>query len=242
MSALSARDNAARGCARVGILTFVASLLTLGVAAAQTWQSPDGVRSAARELVLRTVGEDSGATVEAVGVDERLKLPACAAALQTEWQRPLRAGQGVVAVSCPTGDSWRLFVPVRAVEQVAVVAAARSLQAGEIVAASDLVRVTKPSSSLPYEYVTSFDQAVGRTVRRTLPPGTILVSGALERAEIIERGAIVTLVSGSGPVLVRSEGVALEPAGLKQRVRVRSRSGRIVEGVVEPSGEVRVGL
>ena len=69
----------------------------------------------------------------------------------------------------------------------------------------------------------------------------MLVPAALEHPELIERGALVTLVSGGGSVSVRSEGVALEGGRLNQRVRVRSPSGRVVEGVVEASGEVRVG-
>jgi flagella basal body P-ring formation protein FlgA len=63
----------------------------------------------------------------------------------------------------------------------------------------------------------------------------------LESPEVIERGALVTLVAGSGGVRVRSEGVALEGARLKGRIRVKTPSGRIVEGVVEASGEVKVG-
>jgi flagella basal body P-ring formation protein FlgA len=69
----------------------------------------------------------------------------------------------------------------------------------------------------------------------------VLAGAALESPEIIQRGALVTLVSGSGTVRVRSEGVALEGARLKGHVRVKTPSGRIVEGVVEASGEVRVG-
>jgi flagella basal body P-ring formation protein FlgA len=69
----------------------------------------------------------------------------------------------------------------------------------------------------------------------------VLVPAALDRPALVERGGLVTLVSGTGSVAVRSEGVALEPARLGDRIRVRSQSGRIVEGVVEASGEIRVG-
>jgi flagella basal body P-ring formation protein FlgA len=78
-------------------------------------------------------------------------------------------------------------------------------------------------------------------VRRTLPAGTVLVPAAVDRPRVVERGALVTLVSGGGAVAVRAEGVALESAGVNQRVRVRSPSGRVVEGVVAASGEVEVG-
>jgi flagella basal body P-ring formation protein FlgA len=44
------------------------------------------------------------------------------------------------------------------------------------------------------------------------------------------------------PVAVRGEGIALEGARLKQRLKVRSASGRIIEGTAEGPGLVRVGL
>jgi flagella basal body P-ring formation protein FlgA len=50
------------------------------------------------------------------------------------------------------------------------------------------------------------------------------------------------LIAGHGSVVIKSEGVALEPARRNERVRVRSQSGRVVEGVVDASGQVRVGL
>jgi flagella basal body P-ring formation protein FlgA len=227
----------------VGSLTFAAGALTFGAHAQPPTarQSVDEIRAAARELVLKTVGTATNAVVEAVGVDERLSLPACGLPLDAQLQRELRNGQGVVVVSCTGKDAWRLFVPVRVIEQIGVVIARRSIAAGEILTADDLETRKQSSTALPYEFIGDPAQAVGLTVRRTIPSGTVLVPAALEHPELIERGALVTLVSGGGSVSVRSEGVALESGRLNQRVRVRSPSGRVVEGVVEASGEVRVG-
>ena len=82
---------------------------------------------------------------------------------------------------------------------------------------------------------------MGLVVQRTVPPGTVLVAGALDRPRLVERGALVTLVAGRSGVIVKSEGVALEDATLNQRVRVRTRAGRIVEGIADATGQVRVG-
>ncbi|HZF29189.1 MAG TPA: flagellar basal body P-ring formation chaperone FlgA [Gammaproteobacteria bacterium] len=225
----------------VGILTLVVGSLTREAAGEPSWQTPDSIREAARELVLRTLGGDRGATVEAVGVDDRLKLPQCGAPLDAALERELRGGQGVVAVSCRVPETWRLFVPVRAVEQVPVVVTRRAVQAGEVLDADDVALEARRSATLPYEYFSATAQTVGLTARRTLAAGTVVVPAAVEHPTVVERGAVVTLVSGSGSVLVRSDGVALEPAKLNDHVRVRSRSGRIVSGVVGPSGEVRIG-
>jgi flagella basal body P-ring formation protein FlgA len=226
----------------VGILTLAAGALTLpGRTQPAERQSPESIREAARELVLRTLGAPSTTTVETSAVDDRLRLPACTQPLDAQLQRELLNGQGTVAVACRGASPWRLFVPVRVIEQVTVVVAGRTLAAGEVLTEADLETRTQASTSLPYDFLTDAQAAVGLTLRRTVPAGTLLVPSALVYPEVVERGALVTLVSGSGPIQVKSEGVALEGARVKERVRVRSPSGRVVEGVVDAAGHVRVG-
>ncbi len=224
----------------VGFLTFGASTLTN--AAESGWQSPDSIRTAVRDFTLSRVGGQGNITVEAVAVDDRLKLPACAGPLATAAARPLRNGQGTVAVSCDAPKPWRIFVPVRTTEEISVVVAARTIKADQALSSADLQVTTRSSSTLPYEYYTDLTQALGLTAKRTIPPGAVVVPGALSAPpDLIERGAHVTLISGSGPISVKSDGVALEAGRPSDRIRVRSRSGRIVEGTVQASGAVRVG-
>jgi flagellar basal body P-ring formation protein FlgA len=219
----------------VGILTFVAGALTVRAA---DWQPPESIREAARAAARQTGATD----VEAVAVDDRLKLPACGTALKTEIQRVIQRGQGTVAVSCPGPAPWRLFVPIRVVEQVSVLVLRRNVQAGEVLAAVDIEARQQSAAALPFDYVSKPELAIGQSMRRSQPAGAVLLAAALEQPVGVERGALVTLVAAQGPVTVKAAGVALEPGRLKERVRVRSASGRIVEGLVEAPGQVRVGL
>jgi flagella basal body P-ring formation protein FlgA len=244
-TAMTAPDLAARRArvaALVGILTLAAGALTPGsrAAADAQWQPIESIKVAAVAAMRASLG-NTDASIEAVAVDERLKLPACARSLDARLEREVRNGQGTVAVSCAAAEPWRLFVPVRVVEQVSVIVARRGLTAGAVLTGEDLEVRTQASTSLPLDYLSDPAQAIGLTVRRTIPAGTLLAGAALEAPELIERGALVTLVAGSGSVRVKSEGVALEAARRHGRVRVKTASGRIVEGVVEASGEVRVG-
>ena len=222
----------------VGFLTLAACALTLAEAA--EWQSPESIASAAREFVLERV-DASHVSVEAVGIDERLRLAACTVPLTVQAQSELRGGNGTVAVSCAGAQRWRLYVPVRAAMRSSALVTRRALQAGERIDAADLVLETRSTATLPYEYLTSPEQAVGASVRRTIPAGAVLVPAALRVAIAVERGALVTLVATHGTVTVKTEGTALEPARLDERVRVRSASGRVVEGVVSAPNEVQVG-
>jgi flagella basal body P-ring formation protein FlgA len=231
-----------RHAALVGILTLAVGALTpyTHVAADTQWQSTDAIKAAAVTAMRTSIGKPN-ASIEANAIDERLRLPACSQPLDARLEREVRNGQGTVAVACTGTEPWKLFVPVRVVEQVSVVVARHALAVGVVLSADDVEARTQASTSLPIDYLSDPAQAIGLTVRHTVPAGTLLASAALESPEIIERGALVTLVSGSGPVHVKSEGVALEGARVKGRIRVKTPSGRIVEGVVEASGEVRVG-
>lgn len=226
------------------LLTSVVTLGSVGFSVrgeAGEWQSADSIRRAAEQLVLEAFAGQSQVTVQARGVDERIKLPACAVPLQARAERPLRNGQGTVTVACEGESPWKLFVPVRAVHNVEVVVAAHSLARGARLSREDLSLELRPSSVLPVTYLTRVEDAVGLVVQRTVPPGTVLVAGALDRPRLVERGSLVTLVAGRSGVIVKSEGVALEDATLNQRVRVRTRAGRTVEGTVDATGQVRVG-
>jgi flagella basal body P-ring formation protein FlgA len=225
----------------VGFLTLVCMALTLRAAAqpSAAWQTPESIREAARARVAAVLGDD--VSVEAVSVDDRLKLPECGGPLASEIARPVQRGQGTVAVSCQGSSPWRLFVPVRVTQQIAVLVVRHDLAAGQVIGADDIEARAQSATTLPYEYLTDASSVVGLAARRALPAGSVLANGVLDRPELVARGAVVTLISGSGPVLVKSNGVALEPGRARERVRVRSESGRIVEGVVETTGEVRVG-
>jgi len=211
-----------------------------GLAGAAAWESPENVRAAAEAFARRFTGRPDAA-VEAVAVDERLRLPRCDAPLVSEAAGAFNAGRGTVVVACPGSTAWRLFVPVRLSHTVPAVVARRALHRNDVLTADDLEIVERPAASLPYEYFSTLDAAVGMTLRRSLPAGSVLVPAAVDRPSVIERGARVTVVARAGGVEVSAEGVALHRAALGERVRVETRSGRIVEGRAEAPDRVRVG-
>jgi flagella basal body P-ring formation protein FlgA len=201
------------------------------------WQPPETIAAAARAAASATSVGD----VEAAPLDERLKLGRCGVPLDAKVERAITRGSGTVAVSCAGPTPWRLFVPVRATNDVSVVVLARNVQPGEVLTAADVTLAQRSSAALPYDYLSAAEQAVGLTMRRTQPAGALITAGALEAPEVVRRGELVTLTSGDGPISVKSEGIALEGARLKQRVKVRSPSGRVIEGTAEGPGQVRVG-
>jgi flagella basal body P-ring formation protein FlgA len=226
--------------ALVGILTVGAGALTGGVSADDIvdlrWQPPATIAEAARAAAATSGTGD----IEAVAVDARLKMNRCATPLDAKVERAITRGTGTVVVSC-SAPPWRLFVPVRATNDVDAVVLARNVQPGDRLTAADVSVARRSSAALPYDYLSDAAQAVGLTMRRTQPAGAVLTAAALEAPEVVRRGELVTLTSGDGPISVKAEGTALAPARLNQRVKVRSSSGRVIEGTAEGPGQVRVG-
>lgn len=230
--------------ALVGFLTVAVGSLTVDARADDSpndddarWQPPATIAEAARAAAAATgTGE-----VEASAIDERLKLTRCTVPLDAKVERPLTRGAGTVAVSCAAPRAWRLFVPVRMTNDVDAVVLARNVQPGEVLTAADITVARRSSAALPYDYLSDTEQAIGLTMRRTQAAGAVVTAAALEAPEVVQRGELVIVTSGAGPISVKSEGIALEAARLNQRLKVRSASGRVIEGTAEGPGRVRVG-
>jgi flagella basal body P-ring formation protein FlgA len=201
------------------------------------WQPPATIAEAAQSAAAASGAGD----VEAVTIDVRLKLNRCGAPLEAKVERAITRGAGTVTVSCSEPTPWRLFVPVRVTNDVTVLVLARNVQPGEVLTAEDVAAAQRSSASLPYDYLSASEQAVGLSLRRSQPAGAVITAAALEAPEVVRRGELVTLTSGAGSISVKSAGIALEPARLNQRLKVRSASGRVIEGTAEGPGQVRVG-
>ena len=88
-----------------------------------------------------------------------------------------------------------------------------------------------------------FKQALGRTPKRSLKPGTVLSANLLESSELVSRGSRVTILGEIGGIEVRMEGKALGGGALGERVKVQnSSSNRRLEATVVAVGIVQVSL
>lgn len=225
---------------RLAIAGCAACLVTLA-ATAQSWQSPASIRAAAETHALAQLAGKTDARVDSVSVDDRLKLPRCDRALVAASSQPVVNGRGTVIVSCTGSSPWRLFVPVRARHTVSVIVARRAIRSDEVIDAGAITLEARPSTSLPYQYLSTAEAVVGFEARRAIMPGTVIVPAALRRPTVIERGSIVMLQASRGGVAVSAEGTALEDGIVGQRIRIKTPVGRVVEGVVASRNLVQVG-
>ena len=126
-------------------------------------QSLDAVRSAAERALRRQLDPQlTGVTLEAVALDSRLRLPACAAALDT-FAQPPRGTQArvLVRVGCSSGATWSLNVPVEIRRELDVLVLRRAVARGESLAATDVVVQKRVVASLSSPYVGRVEDLAG---------------------------------------------------------------------------------
>jgi flagella basal body P-ring formation protein FlgA len=238
----TAAIDAARSAAAVNCRTSLICLLMLATQGfASEWQDPASIQAAAERYAERSLDGYDSVKILASGVDQRIRLPRCDRPLEASAPRGLSGGQGVVSVACASPQSWQLYVPVRASFRVATVVARNGLSRGQILKAADLRIEARDSAGLPATYLSRIEDAVGQSLRRSVPAGAVLNPAVLDLPRAVRRGERVTLIAGSTGVTVKSEGEALEDAALDARLRVRTASGRIVEGTVGPDNQVFIG-
>jgi len=97
-------------------------------------------------------------------------------------------------------------------------------------------------TSAAYPVVATVDELVGKVARRTLLPGKLIARTAIGEPELVSRGTIVRAVLSTGSLQMRTSVVALQGGGLGSVIQVRNvDSGKVITGVVQQDGTVRVG-
>lgn len=207
-------------------------------------QSLESIQAAAEQFVRSSLPENSGKQfVTASRLDPRLRLEECAAPLEAFSQgTAMSAGRATIGVRCPAASPWTIYVPVTIEVEVSVLVLRRPLARRARVTLADVepqVRRLPGSASIFINDVASLQ---GHRLKRALPVGTALTVDMLQPDLLVRRGQQVTLIAANGPVQIRAQGQALTEGAAADRVRVQNVSSlKVVEGVVESDGVVRVG-
>jgi len=171
-------------------------------------------------------------------LDPRLSLADCASPLQFE---PREQGQFSarinLQVTCNSGNSWSVYVPVDMNVWQRVVIAARPIARGQDIGAGDVRLGEMNTSRLNGQYLTSLDKAVGMNVRRPIAQGGALLMEQLEAPLLIKRGELVTISAQTGVVAVKMQGTALSDGRRGEQIRIKNQAtSKIVQAEVVAPG------
>jgi flagellar basal body P-ring formation protein FlgA len=103
-----------------------------------------------------------------------------------------------------------------------VLCAARKIKKGEILSRKDIYKVRKNTSYLSTEVITNSSKALGFMAKHSLQPDRPLERWMLERAPVLEKGDIVTILAESHDLTVTVPGKVLENGYLGELVMVQN--------------------
>ncbi|MBB5751022.1 flagellar basal body P-ring formation chaperone FlgA [Prosthecomicrobium pneumaticum] len=134
-------------------------------------------------------------------------------------------------------------LPAAASPEVMLPVAAVTITPGDTI--TDAMLLDRPfPAGVVARYPVAHDrgQLVGKIARRMLLPGNAILVASVAEAQLVLRGTGTELVFEENGLRITALGVPLESGALGSVVRVKnSDSGRIVSGVVQSDGTVKVG-
>jgi len=208
-------------------------------------QSHQSILDAASRFMETTAAElnDMPAEIHTGKLDSRLHLVQCELPLETFMPSGGRTlGNTTVGVRCTQPKPWTLYVPMTVSIYKQVVVAADTLPRGTILSARQLKLAKRNLAKLPQGYYIDPAKLVGMKLKRNITSGFPLTPTMVAAPKLIKRGQRVTLVSHTTAIRVVMPGKALENGAIGERIRVKNLSSkRVVEGVVNASGEIEVG-
>lgn len=117
---------------------------------------------------------------------------------------------------------------------------ARSLQAGEIVGASDVIWAK--AAAAPAGAPTDAEAVIGLAAKRPLRAGAAVAARDLGTAQVIKAGETVTITFSSEGITLSLEGKAMQAAGVGEAFNVQNTvSKKIIQAVATGPGQAVVG-
>ncbi len=229
----------------IGALMGAVAALLFAASASAGVQSIDSIRGAAEEFVRSSLPEKSiKHFVTAGNLDPRLRLDECASPLEAFSQgTAMNTGRMTIGVRCPSANPWTIYVPVTIEVEVSVLVLRRPLSRRSRVELADVEPQVRRMPGLASIFISDVGSLQGHRLKRSLPVGTALTVEMLQPDVLVRRGQQVTLIADASGVQIRAQGQALTEGAVTERVRVQNVSSlKVVEGVVESDGVVRVGL
>ena len=203
------------------------------------------LQGAARQHLRDLAGSYPAKPKISVGrIDPRLRLSPCDEPLTT-YLPPGSSSMGnlSVGVRCSSPKPWAIFVPVRVEVVSQVFVTRRALGRGISVTAEDIQLQERDLATLPLGYISDAKLLVGMQLKRNLPAGSVVSPSQVAAPRLIKRGDLITIIAQNHGVAVRVRGKALGDGAAGQKVRAKNlSSSRIIEGVVNGDGSIRVAM
>jgi len=220
----------------MSVLHLFALLFMTGIGAASA-NELEKIRLYVQE---KANGVGARAEVNVGPVDPRLTLAPCNRIEPYLAPGTRLWGKSWVGVRCMDGANWNITVPIQVRVFGPALVARRSITAGNPVALEDVdfdeIELSRENGPV----LTDAQQLEGKLLARSAFAGQPLRIDHFRSAPVITQGDAVKLVAIGPGFSISADGLALAHAGDGQTVRVKTDSGRIINGLARPGRIVEV--
>ena len=196
-------------------------------------EAPDQLESWLRQSVKLPDGQDLRVEVQVGTLNRGLKLAPCDKAEPFLPGNTRLWGRANIGLRCVAGARWTTFIPVRISAWGPALVARTMLPAGRIPQADDFVVQEvdwAASRSIPLANPGLLD---GQELIRPVAAGRPLLAEYLRIAPTVRAGEAVPVILQGQGFSIRIEAVALSAAADGQQVRVRTGTGKVLNGTVD---------
>lgn len=222
--------------------TALAPVLAPAAASAPGRQDMGVLRQAARqhvEALAKATYPEAGVTTVIGAIDPRLQLPACPDPLFVLAPGSPLWGPGNLQASC-RAPAWSLYLSYRNSLRGPALVATRALPAGAVPGPADLAESIIDYAGDPGRYPRDTSSLAGSSLARPLARHAPLTIDLVRRQPVVRAGQRVRIVATGDGFQVSQTGIAQGQAAAGDSVRLKTPSGRLVQGIVQPDGSVMV--
>ena len=208
------------------------------------WAVPQQSHAEIRTIITAFVHEQTlnlpgQVTITVNEIDRRVSLPACSALEAFLPPGGQLLGNNTVGVRCTTNmQKWTLFVPVHIKVSANLLITNSPLQQGHVLRAEDIG--SQKSELTQTGILTDPLQAIGKVLKFSVGAGQVLKQDMLRAPYAVRQGQIVQVQVERQGFKIHADGQALSNAAEGQTVQVKTSSGQVVSGVVQPDGAVSI--
>ena len=241
MTSSELRDHALRAVVPVlAAMACTASAFAFAAGIANSTGTADAAAAVIEKyLQVQTAGMPGKVTISIEGRGTAA-LPACEApeAFLPPGAKPW--GRVSVGVRCQAERPWTRFVQAHVAVEGSYFVAVRAIDAGRSLGAGDVAERTGDLTRLPRSIVTSAAELTGVVTANRVAPGAPLRKELLRGVTVIQQGQAVKVVAQGQGFVISTEAKAMTGAAAGAVVQARTLDGRLVSGVADEEGQIRL--
>jgi len=150
-------------------------------------------------------------------------------------------GRVSVGVRCLASPGWTRYVQAQIVVMGRYHAAARLIEAGQILTAADTLVLEADMASLPASVMADTNQVLGKVALNRIASGAPVRREQLRGVVLVQQGQTLKVVSQGQGFVVSTEGKAMTSAQAGDVLQVRIQGGQLISGTLRADGIVERG-